>query len=209
MGQGGRFLLIFVCALILWGALTIQPPMWVYPSAFGVIFLFYTNTLFERVPLYLSNRTTWAALAECLDSHPIGIKKRPTFVDLGCGLGGMVAYLARTHPQWVVVGVETAPGPYLIAKVRTALQTNAHIRFQSLWSVDLRAFDMAYAFLSPAPMARLCAKVKAQMPANALFISNSFWAEGVPFDGEIFVNDGRKTRLIFSRQEKPECQRIK
>jgi len=198
MGQGVRFLFLALCALMLWGALTLQPPIWVYPAAFLVVFLFYTNTLMERVPLYLSNRTTWAAVSELLDAEP-GSRSgdRPAFIDLGCGFGGLVAHVARTRPDWQAVGVETAPGPYLIAKVRTAFLSNAEVRFQSLWSVDLGAFDVAYAFLSPAPMARLIDKVKAQSPQGALFISNSFWADDASFDGEVLVNDARGTRLIF------------
>lgn len=201
MGQGVRFLFIVLCALILWGALALQPPMWVYPAAFLVVFLFYTNTLMERVPLYLSNRTTWAAVSELLDAEPgSGSGAPPAFIDLGCGFGGLVAHVARTRPDWQAVGVETAPGPYLIAKLRTAFLSNAEVRFQSLWAVDLQSFNVAYAFLSPAPMARLIDKVKTQALKGALFVSNSFWADEVPFDGEVLVNDARGTRLFFIRK---------
>ena len=201
MGQGARLTFVALCALMVWGVVTFHPPLWLYPTAFVVIFLFYTNTLLERVPLYLSNRTTWAAVSELLNGEPPRTKDAPqAFVDLGCGLGGLVAHVASTHPTWRVVGVETAPGPYLIAKARTAFISNAHVRFQSLWNLDLADFDVAYAFLSPAPMKRLSDKAKAEMPKGALLVSNSFWADGVAFDGEVLVNDGRETRLIFRRK---------
>lgn len=204
MGQGLRLLFVVLVALMVWGVVTFKPPMWVYPTAFVVVFLFYTNTLVERVPLYLSNATTWAAVGELLDAEPAtqgpNTDARPAFVDLGCGLGGLVAHVARSHPTWHVVGVETAPGPYLIAKARTAKLGNAQVRFQSLWKLDLAAFDVAYAFLSPAPMKRLSAKVLAEMPKGALFVSNSFWADDEPFDGQVLVNDTRETRLIFRRK---------
>ncbi|MBL4693057.1 MAG: hypothetical protein JKY92_06980 [Magnetovibrio sp.] len=203
MGQGSRVLFIVLIGAIVWGIvwaiIVFQPPSWLFPLVFVVIFLFYSNTLRERVPLYLSNRTTWAALSEVLKDEPVPKDVRPRFIDLGCGLGGAVAYLARSHPNWDVVGVETAPGPYLISKLRVAFLPNAAVRFQSLWAVDLGGFNMAYAFLSPAPMDRLCLKVDQQMPKGAFFISNSFWADGVAFDQEVFVNDRRESHLICKR----------
>jgi SAM-dependent methyltransferase len=185
----------------LWGTIALQPPLWFYPFVIGVIFIFYANTLTERVPLYLTNRTTWTALSQILDNSIAGVTfiGHPAFVDLGCGLGGALVYLAHAHPDWKFVGVETAPGPYLIAKLRTATLTNVEIRFQSLWKTDLAAFDVVYAFLSPAPMPRLHAKAAAQMRPGTVLISNSFWADAQPFDGIVEVNDARSTRLIFSK----------
>lgn len=198
MGRGARIGFIILAALIAWGAVAFKPPSWVYLAAFAVIFLFYANTFTERVPLYLTNRTTWAALAQMLDEHTAREPgKRPSFIDLGCGLGGTVAYLARAKPDWDVFGVETAPGAYLIAKARTAFVANAHVRYQSLWKAKLARFDVAYAFLSPAPMPRLHAKAGSEMRPGALFVSNSFWADDQPFDGVVEVNDARATRLVF------------
>ncbi len=191
-----RLLFVLFALVLAVLSLTIAPPLWLYPAVFVLIFLFYANTLTERVPLYLTNRTTWAALAQVLDGVKPSHDGRPAFVDLGCGLGGMLAYLARAKPDWDVVGVETAPGPYLIAKVRTALIPNATVRFQSLWNTDLAPFDVAYAFLSPAPMARLHAKAASQMRAGTLFVSNSFWGDDQPYDAIVEVSDGRKTRLF-------------
>jgi len=199
-GMGMRFLFIACAALLIWGSASLQPPLWVYPAVFVLIFAFYANTVRERVPLYLTNRTTWAALAQILDDHGSSGVQRPAFVDLGCGLGGMLVYLARTKPDWDIVGVETAPGPYLIAKLRTAFIPNAQVRYQSLWKTDLANFDVAYAFLSPAPMPRLHTKVAAEMRPGTLFVSNSFWADHQNFDGEIEVSDTRATHLIYYKQ---------
>lgn len=196
-----RLLFVVVAAALMAGALFLQPPLWLYPAVLALIFLFYANTFSERVPLYLSNRTTWAALALVLDGESMSVGRRPAFVDLGCGLGGTLAYLARAKPDWDIVGVETAPGPYWIAKARTAFLPNVQVRFQNLWKTDLAAFDVVYAFLSPAPMPRLHAKAAAEMRPGTLFVSNSFWADEQPYDGVIEVNDTRATRLIFSKKQ--------
>lgn len=198
-----RLLFVALAALVLAAAWVLRPPMWVYPSAFAVMFLFYANTFWERVPLYLSNRTTASALALILDGGQ-GItlprtspRRRPIFVDLGCGLGGLLSHLARVQSDWDFVGVETAPGPYVIAKIRTAFLPNVQVRYQSLWKTDLAPFDVVYAFLSPAPMPRLHAKAACEMRPESLFISNSFWADDQDFDGIVEVNDARSTRLFY------------
>ena len=190
----------FALPLLAGVSLTLAVPGWVYLAVFVGLALVYSNVSSERVPLYLSNRTTWAALSEMIGSETA--IDQPCFVDLGCGLGGTIVYLSKAHPDWRFVGVENAPGPYLISRLRLMGRTNARVEFKSLWDVDLSAFNVAYAFLSPAPMPRLIVRALAEMKPGSLLISNSFWAPDLPFDGEAEVNDGRKTSLFFKRIEK-------
>ena len=182
--------------VLAWGAMMFGVPAWIYLLAFALLALVYTNVSKERVPLYLTNSTTWAALSEHLDSITVEEGKRTVFIDLGAGLGGMLGYLAKRHPNWDFVGVENAPLPYVFAKLRLLSRTNADVQFKSLWDSNLSDIQVAYAFLSPAPMDQLLDKVEAEMRPGAQFLSNSFWSEERPFDQEIEVNDGRKTRVF-------------
>ena len=199
--RGGWQIAQFLLPLLAWTGLAFQLPPWLFLVAFAVLFLVYSNTSREQVPLYLTNRTTWAALAELIakETPTISEGRRPCFVDLGSGLGGTLAYLSQARPDWDFVGVENAPLPYLVCKLRLLGRANATVRFQSLWDVDLSAFAAVYAFLSPAPMPRLLELVEGTLKPGALFISNSFWAPDQPYDGEAEVNDGRQTRLFFKR----------
>jgi len=194
------------CALpvLAWAFLSSPIPAWAYLAVFLVLALIYSNTSTERVPLYLSNRTTWAALSEMIAAEKVDetTGKPPCFVDLGCGLGGTIAFLSTAHPNWVFVGVENAPGPYLFSRLRLLGRTNARVEFKNLWDVDLADFDVVYAFLSPAPMPRLIKRALSDMKPGAVLISNSFWAPDQPYDGEVELNDGRKTCLFYKRIEK-------
>ena len=198
-GLTGKWLVAqFALPAMAWSVLALEIPAWVFLAAFVALFLVFSNVSREKVPLYLTNATTWAALSELLEQEP----GPGRFVDLGSGVGGTLTYLARKHPDWTFVGVETAPVPYVICKLRLMAHANAHVRFQSLWDLNLADFNVVYAFLSPAPMPRLLAKADSEMRPDTLLISNSFWAEGHPYDGQAEVNDSRKTCLFFKRIER-------
>ncbi|MBL4614675.1 MAG: class I SAM-dependent methyltransferase [Magnetovibrio sp.] len=199
-GLQGRWL-VAQCALppLAWMGLIIDLPAWVFLIVFVVLMLVYSNASKERVPLYLTNRTTWVALSQLICQQTRPQQSPSQFIDLGCGLGGTLTYLAKKHPDWEFVGVESAPGPYLISKIRTLNCSNATVRFQSLWNADLSTFDVVYAFLSPAPMPRLLDLGERTMKPGSLLVSNSFWAPDFAFDGELEVNDGRKTHLFFKQ----------
>jgi hypothetical protein len=74
-----------------------------------------------------------------------------------------------------LVGIESAPLNWLIAKLRLGVRGGkTDIRFGNLWDVDLSDFDIVYAYLSPAPMPRLWEKVCREMKPGSLFVSNTF-----------------------------------
>lgn len=171
-------------------------PGWVFLIPAALLGGFYVNGVTEKVPLYLSNPRTKKAI---VDLVPLGEGRK--IVDLGCGLGGVVAAVARARPDCEVVGVETAPLSYLIAALRIGLfgPRNARILYQSIWTTDVSEADMVYAFLSPAPMTRLNDKLRAEMKQGALFVSNSFAVPGREPDEVVAVDDTRQTQLLLWR----------
>ena len=100
------------------------------------------------------------------------------------------------------VGVETAPLPFVIAwsRARSSRLQNLRIIYGNIWKQDLGPFDVAYAFLSPAPMPRLYEKVKAEMRPGTLFVSNSFAVPEAPPDQTVSVSDSRATQLFVWRR---------
>ncbi|MBT4219114.1 MAG: class I SAM-dependent methyltransferase [Rhodospirillaceae bacterium] len=173
-------------------ALSLEAPYWLWPTLFVVSLLVFWNSAGGRVPLYLSNNTTWAALKDLMADKP-----NVRFIDLGCGLGGTTQYLARHLPDGEFTGVETAPLPFVVARLRNLLSGlgNVRISYASLWDQDLSEFDLVYAFLSPAPMLDLYAKAQAEMKPGSRFISNSFDVPGHPADQIIKLDDARHTHL--------------
>lgn len=168
----------------------------IYLSIFLLILVFFSNIFIDRVPLYLTNKTTREALKELVKE-----KKHQRFLDLGSGFGGNVMFMSQLENVSNSVGVETAPFPYIFSKLMSKLR-GGNIRGQNLWKTDLSQFDLVYAFLSTEPMPRLWEKAIEQMSLDSLFVSNSFPVPDVD-PSEIWeLPDKRKTRLyIYNMSE--------
>lgn len=182
--------LLFFPLLWLFGRQDIEP-VW-YLAGFLLLALTSLGSVFTQVPLFLSSERVVAVLAQRLPSGP-GLR----LIDLGCGLGGPLAGLARLRPDLLLHGVEAAPLNWLVSRLR--LDGRARVRLGSLWDEDLSRYDVVYAYLSPAPMARLWAHARRQMRPGTLLISNSFGIPDVPPDEVLVVDDLTGSRLLLWR----------
>jgi len=170
-------------------------PGW-FLAGFVLLFLVFWRTDKSRVPLYLSNAQTAAALARLLPRAPCRV------LDVGCGDGGLLRRLAQARPDCEFVGIEHAPLPWLLARLRCLGLPNARVRHGDFWREPLAGYDLVYAFLSPAPMPRLWIKASGEMGADARLVSNSFAVPDVEADQVIEVRDRRATRLYLYRPDK-------
>jgi hypothetical protein len=180
--------LLFMPLVILALALEIAPG-W-YLLAFLLTLLVFWRTDKSRVPLYLSNADTAAAVAKLLPEQAC------SFIDLGCGDGKLLGRLSDARPDCRFTGIEHAPATWLLARLRNLGRHNVHIRYGDFWQQGLAEFDVVYAFLSPAPMAALSDKVWAEMASNKLLISNTFPIPNHEVEWVIDVPDRRQTQLF-------------
>lgn len=160
----------------------------IYGILFVIFALTFSHTLKERVPLYLSNKTTFEALKKIVRD-----RKAQSFVDLGSGLGGVVRSLSSLNVK--SFGVESAPILWLISSL-ISLGRGKILR-KNIWDTDLSNYDVVYAFLSPAIMDKLYLKVKKEMRSNTMFVSNSFIVNGVEADEVWELDDQRATKLYL------------
>ncbi|MEH6526880.1 MAG: class I SAM-dependent methyltransferase [Sneathiella sp.] len=169
-------------------------PMWIYPTILILLVLVFWNVATNRVPLYLTNTDTSAALLKLIPK-----KKTVKFVDLGSGLGGTLRYLASQSAENQFYGVESAPLPFALSWCLGKFSGNHNLKFRyrDIWKEDLSEFDIVYCFLSPVPMARLFAKAQAELKPGSLFISNSFEVPDHTPNKIVTVKDGRKTELLI------------
>ena len=156
---------------------------------FSLVWLFFSNVIKDRVPLYFTNSITREALRQLVKS-----KDQVRFMDLGCGFASNVIFMSQQKEVVLSCGVETAPLPYLISKLRV-LMAGGKTLAQDLWKTDLQGYNFVYAFLSSEPMPRLWQKVEREMAEGSVFVSNSFPVPGVEPSEVWELSDARKTML--------------
>jgi len=185
--------LLFAPALVLMLQLNIPPVFFLL--AFLLMLLVYWSTYRSQVPLYLSSQKVWQTLEELLPDAEQ--EKGFSFMDIGSGMGGVLTHLAAVRPDGRYYGVENAPLPYLLSKLRIKLgkYPNCQVLWGSLWECDLEPYDVVFAYLSPVPMEPLWHKVKNEMRPGTLFISNSFAVAEHPPQYSITLDDMHHSTL--------------
>lgn len=180
-------------------AVRLSLPSWTYLVAFLLLLLVYWSAYRTQVPLYLSSNQAWTAL-EALLPPPIP-GRQLSFIDVGCGLGGVLIYLAKARPDGSFQGIELAPLPCFVSWLRTKLGglANCQVKWGSFWQADLSRYDVVYAYLSPVPMLDLWQKVSREMRPGSLFISNTFDVPGHPPMHAVQVDDLHASTLYLWR----------
>lgn len=188
--------LIFMPLVVLARGLEFPAGFWLGGFIFLLLVFWRTDT--SRVPLYLTNRQSCRALLTLLPAKACRV------VDLGCGDGGLLRFLARARPDCLFVGVEHAPLTWAWARLRAFGFHNIRVRRESIWTHSLAAYDLVYVFLSPVPMGRLWAKAREEMAPDACLVSNSFPVSGQEPLSVIDVDDRRRTRLFVYAKHSSE-----
>jgi hypothetical protein len=187
--------LLFAPAIVL--MLSLHIPSAFFLAAFLLMLVIYWSTFRSQVPLYLSSKRVWQTLEELLP--PIEAGKNFTFMDIGSGMGGVLTHLVNARPDGRYFGVEIAPLPYYLSKLRIKLgkYPHCHVRWGSLWDCDLAQYDVVFAYLSPVPMEQLWQKVNSEMRSGTLFVSNSFAVPQYPPQYSISLDDLHHSTLYI------------
>jgi SAM-dependent methyltransferase len=178
---------LFAPAAVWAHQLALAPAWWA--AALAAALLLFGATYRTQVPLFISARGARTALAGLLDSH-----RGARVIDLGCGLGHVIAALKRARPDCECDGVELAWLPYLVSRLR-AWRSGCRVARRDLMQVDLSRYDLVYAFLSPAPMEALWQKARREMRPGSRLVSLAFPVPGVTPDAVIPISPKPRHRL--------------
>ena len=169
-------------------------PLW-YLAAFVALALVFGAVHASRVPLFLSSDAALACLiAQLPEERPLA------FLDIGCGLGSVLAAVSRSRRHARCTGIEAAPLPWAVAALRGATtRPGFEVRYGSLWNRHLGHADVVFAYLSPAAMTRLWIKAKREMRQGAILISNSFPVPDVAASQRLQWGPGQEAALFVYR----------
>ncbi|WP_342113768.1 class I SAM-dependent methyltransferase [Pseudoduganella sp. OTU4001] len=160
--------LLFPLALL--AGLALHMPTWLAAAAFLILLGWYWSTYRTQVPYYPSNRAVWQAV---LAELPQGRALR--MIDIGSGLGGFTLHMAAARPESEAIGIELAPVPWLVSRLRAAL-AGSRARFVrgDYDQLNFADYDLVFAYLSPAAMPALWRKAQHEMRPGSLLASYEF-----------------------------------
>ncbi len=100
--------------------------------------------------------------------------------ELGSGWGGMAFALAKSYPNYAVIGYEISPLPWLVAQLRLGFsnQPNLQFRFASYYNHNLSDATLLLCYLLPEPMEKLRLKLARELTPGTLILSNTFAFRG-------------------------------
>lgn len=156
--------------LMLVQGLALHWPPSVMLGAFVFLLLLFWSTFRTQVPYYPSGPRVWDEVARLLPPD------RPVCaIDIGSGLGGLVLELARRRPESTFVGIELAPLPWLVSRLRALLaRSGARFVRGDYAHLDFANYDAVFAYLSPAAMPALWHKAAREMRPGAILLSYEF-----------------------------------
>jgi len=181
---------LFVPAAVYLHGLSLRP-VWFLLVLVTLVLLFWTNHR-TRVPLYLSGRRACHRLASLLPPD-----RQLKMLDLGSGFGGVLATVSKQRPECRLVGLEIAPLPAWIARLRHLGRPALKTRRRDFWRESLADYDLVYAYLSPEPMPGLWHKVRAEMRPGTLFVSNTFAVPGAAPDLVLPLGGARSPLYVW------------
>jgi SAM-dependent methyltransferase len=181
--------LLFPVAALLVNALHLPPLIFLFGFLF-FLFLFW-STFRTQVPYYPSLPSTWRAVDALLPPEaPLRV------IDIGSGLGGFVLSLAKRRPQGSFAGIEIAPLPWLVSRLRAFCSgSRAQFILGDYTRLDFAEYDVVFAYLSPVAMTALWNKARAEMRPGSLLLSYEFPIEGVAPD--ITINASNKGAILY------------
>lgn len=181
----------FLFPVLLLSAQSLAVPAWAWLAVFLAMLALFWSTFRTRVPYYPSSELVWSAFADALPSG-----QALQIIDIGSGFGGFSLRLAKQHPGWQVDGIELAPLPWLVSRLR-ALGTRARFLRGDYASLDFSRYDAVFAYLSPAAMPALWAKCQQEMRPGTMLASYEFDIPGHAPTRSLLVKEGGPRLYIW------------
>jgi hypothetical protein len=147
----------------------------IYLAGFIISLTLYWTTFKTQVPFYPSRPVVWRAVDQVIHQQFKNTHQPINIAEIGSGLGDFSMYLVKRNHLYQVMGIEIAPLPWLISKLR-AIVTKSSVNFVigDYQHLNFASQDVIFAYLSPAAMPALWQKASLEMRPGSLLISLEF-----------------------------------
>ncbi len=165
----------FCFPIVVWLMLMFTIPTEVYLLGFVVTASVYWTTFRTQVPYYPSRLPIWQKVSALTHQYQAQYGATIQVMEIGSGLGGFSRYIAKTHPDATVEGIEVAPLPWLLSYLLGFWHHSAsRCRLGNYNQLDFANYDIVFAYLSPAAMPALWQKATQELKPGCLLISLEF-----------------------------------
>lgn len=128
------------------------------------------NLVIRKKPPLPTSSAAIKSVFDLMEKH-----QGKTFVDLGCGMGKMLAAVKKRFPRMEVEGYENWPTQFILARIILFFSgTKGKIFYKDLFHADLKNADIVYCYLYPELMEKLEKKLEKELNDDVVVISNSF-----------------------------------
>jgi len=154
--------------------------------ALSLLYFSYTGPLFVPTPKNISENTF----------SKIKINQGDLVVDLGCGDGRVLEYLAKKY-QTKGLGVEINPFLYLIALVKSKLKKIKNVKYVrgDFLKTNLSAANIVYFYAIPKYLPGIIKKVDSECKKGTIVISQRFAVKD--WENKMFFKEIRKSNSTF------------
>jgi 2-polyprenyl-3-methyl-5-hydroxy-6-metoxy-1,4-benzoquinol methylase len=156
--------------LAIWLSMQIEISSEIYLVCFVTTASLFWTTFRSQVPFFPSRPGAWQAV------EPLISATQPTrVIDIGSGLGDMSMYIAKQRPLCQSEGIEIAPLPFIISRLRALFKrSTARFKLGNYNDLNFGDYDIVFAYLSPVAMMPLWQKAQLEMKSGSLLISLEF-----------------------------------
>jgi hypothetical protein len=178
--------------LAVWLMALLQLPSEWYLFGFFLSLALFWTTFRTQVPFFPSRPVVWQQVVQLLPVSPLRI------VDVGSGLGDLGMHLARLRADCHIEGIEIAPLPWLLSYCRARLsQSSAKFKLGNYHALDFAAYDVVFAYLSPAVMHGLWQKAQLEMRPGSMLISYEFDIPGITPSQLVLTGENRPLLYVW------------
>lgn len=126
----------------------------------------------------------------------LDLKKGEVVYDLGCGDGRFLEEASKIT-KTKSIGYETAPIPYVLAKLRQIFsRTKFDVLMQSFYRTSFANADVIYCYLGPETMQKLAPKFLKECKKGTRIYSNSFSIKSIP-STKTWKKDGKIPNMFL------------
>ena len=131
------------------------------------------------------------------------IKKDERICDLGSGTGRIILAAAKESKQNLIIGVELSPTLRFVTKLillfHPLIRKRIQIINQNFFNLDLRSFDVIFAFITPEGLRRLTEKFKLLKKGSRIVTYMFPLEDTISFDVQVAHVSSKDSIYIYTK----------